>query len=221
MLLCRRMGRLCLIRHGQSLWNLQNRFTGWTDVALTKQRKHDAHLAGKAMRDWHFDVAFTSVLKRAIGTLTIVLNELGQPDLETIHDKALNERDYGDLNGLNKSETIAKYGEEQVRLWRRSYSTRPPGGESIEDCEKRALPFFKSFILPYLDGGKTVIVSAHGNSMRPMMKYLENLPADEAAVREIAFCTPYLYYFEGEKVVKKEIRPVEGITKQTKVTSLT
>lgn len=212
------MGTLILIRHGQSQWNLENRFTGWTDVPLTDQGKKDAGLAGKALKEFTFDAAFTSRLIRANQTLNTILKELKQSP-EITYDSSLNERHYGDLQGLNKAETAEKYGTEQVQLWRRSYSTRPPNGESIEDCEHRTWPFFQQYILPLLKDGKTVIVAAHGNSLRPIMKNLEGLDPDTTATLEIGLCTPYIYSFKGDKVTKKEIREVPGIV--TKGSSLT
>ncbi len=204
------MGTLIALRHGQSQWNLENRFTGWTDVPLTERGKEDAALAGQALKDYSFDIAFTSRLERATGTLDVVLKELGQ-NPEVIHDSALNERHYGDLQGLNKAETAEKHGEEQVQLWRRSFSTRPPNGESMEDCERRTWPFFVQYILPHLAEGKTVIIAAHGNSLRPIVKNLEGLTPEVTASLEIGLCTPYIYTFDGDTMVSHEILAVEGI----------
>lgn len=212
------MGTLILIRHGQSQWNLENRFTGWTDVDLTEQGRKDAATSASALSEFRFDHAFTSVLKRAIDTLDIILRTLDQSP-EITKDVALNERHYGDLQGLNKAETADKYGADQVQLWRRSYSTQPPNGESIEDCEKRTWPYFQQHILPLLKADKTVIVAAHSNSLRPIIKNLEGMKGDDVAVMEIGLCTPYIYWFEGEKMVKKEMREVPGII--TKGASLT
>ena len=207
---CLAMGTLITIRHGQSQWNLENRFTGWTDVPLTDRGKEDAAACGKSLSDFGIDVAFTSRLIRARGTLDVILETLGQtPPIEV--DSALNERHYGDLQGLNKAETVAKHGEEQVQLWRRSFFTRPPGGESMEDCERRTWPFFTQYILPHLAKGKTVLVVAHGNSLRPIVKNLEGLDPDTTAGLEIGLCTPYIYTFDGEKMLKKQILAVEGI----------
>ncbi len=212
------MSTLILLRHGQSQWNLENRFTGWTDVPLTEQGMADAVKATEVLRGYTFDNAFTSRLKRANQTLDTILKTLGQSP-EIIYDSALNERHYGDLQGLNKAETVEKYGTEQVQLWRRDYPTRPPNGESMEDCEHRTLPFFKQYILPHLAGDKTVIVAAHGNSLRPIIKYLEQLTPEVAASMEIGLVTPYIYTFDGEKMINKEIREVPGIV--TKGASLT
>lgn len=212
------MSVLVLLRHGQSQWNLENRFTGWTDVPLTEQGMADAAKAAETLREFSFDAAFTSRLQRANQTLDIILSTLGQSPAIT-YDSSLNERHYGDLQGLNKAETAEKYGADQVQLWRRSYSTRPPNGESVEDCERRTWPFFKQYILPLLKDGKNVIVAAHGNSLRPIVKNLEGMSGDDVAVLEIGLCTPYIYTFEGDTVVNKEIREVPGIV--TKGSSLT
>lgn len=212
------MGTLLLLRHGQSQWNLENRFTGWTDIPLTSQGEQDAATAAGALQEFAVDMAFTSRLKRAQQTLGIILRTLGKaPPVEC--DSALNERHYGDLQGLNKAETVERHGQEQVQLWRRSYATRPPNGESMEDCEHRTLPFFKQYILPHVVAGETVLVAAHGNSLRPIIKFLEGLTPDAAASLEIGLCTPYIYWFEGEKVVRHEVRQVPGIV--TKGASLT
>jgi len=144
-------------------------------------------------------------------TLEILLEVLGQTGIRVEADSALNERHYGDLQGLNKAETAEKYGQEKVTTWRRSYSIRPPGGESIEDCVRRTTPFFTHYILPHVYEGKNVLVTASGNSMRPMVKYLDNLKPEETARMEIGLCTPYVYTFEGEKLVKKEVLKVPGI----------
>jgi len=204
------MGTLIALRHGQSQWNLENRFTGWTDVPLTERGMKDAALAAKALSDFTFDIAFTSRLERASATLDIVLNTLKQ-NPEVIADSALNERNYGDLQGLNKAETVQKHGKEQVQLWRRDFFTRPPNGESMEDCERRTWPFFQHYILPYLAAGKTVIVTAHGNSLRPIVKNLEALTPESTASLEIGLCTPYVYHFDGEKVSHHSVMQVEGI----------
>jgi 2,3-bisphosphoglycerate-dependent phosphoglycerate mutase len=215
------MGTLILIRHGQSQWNLENRFTGWTDVPLTEQGKSDAKETAHVLKEFHVDHAFTSKLVRAHETLSIILDELHQK-VSTDFNVALNERHYGDLQGLNKAETAEKYGKEQVQLWRRSYSTRPPNGESIQDCYTRTVPYFEEHILPRVVKGETVLVVAHGNSLRPIMQYLEKLPDDTVATLEIGLCTPYIYTFEGEKMKKKEIREVPGIvTKGASVTEKT
>lgn len=205
------MSTLVLLRHGQSLWNLENRFTGWSDVPLTDQGKGDAKKTGAALKDMKFDLAFTSRLMRAKNTLDTVLGELKQTSIPIFEDSALNERHYGDLQGLNKAEMAEKYGQDQVKLWRRSYSTRPPNGESMEDCERRTWPFFVQYILPHIEAGKNVLIAAHGNSLRPIIKHLEKIDPEAAATMEIGLCTPYIYHFEGKTLVKHEIREVPGI----------
>lgn len=205
------MSLLVLIRHGQSQWNLENRFTGWTDVPLSAQGEKDAVESGKALKGMKFDIAFTSRQKRAQDTLTIILKTMGHAAVPIEIDSALNERHYGELQGLNKAETAVKYGEEKVKLWRRSYSTRPPGGESIEDCERRTTPFFIAYVLPHLKAGKNVVIAAHGNSMRPIFKYLDNLTPEQTATLEVGLGLPYIYTFDGDKMVKKEVRDVPGI----------
>lgn len=212
------MSKLVLVRHGQSQWNLENRFTGWTDVPLTEQGQKDASLCGKALKSFNFDTAFTSRLIRSTDTLSIMMKELGQ-DIPIMNDSALNERHYGELQGLNKAETTAKHGKEQVQLWRRSYATRPPNGESMEDCERRTWPFFEQYIFPSIKEGKDVLIVAHGNSLRPIIKHLDNLDPDTTAQLEIGLCTPYIYTFDKDKVTNKEIRSVEGVV--TKGASLT
>jgi 2,3-bisphosphoglycerate-dependent phosphoglycerate mutase len=204
------VGTLIAVRHGQSQWNLENKFTGWTDVPLTERGSSDAALCGEVLRGFTFDNAFTSKLMRATGTLDVILETLGQTP-PVIGDEALNERSYGDLQGLNKAETVEKHGKEQVQLWRRSFDTRPPNGESMADCEKRTWPYFVENILPLLAEGKTVLVVAHGNSLRPIVKNLENLTPEVTAALEIGLCTPYIYKFEGENMVEHEILHVEGI----------
>jgi 2,3-bisphosphoglycerate-dependent phosphoglycerate mutase len=204
------MNNLILIRHGQSQWNLENRFTGWTDVQLTAQGEQDAATAAGVLKEFAFNIAFTSRLQRAQKTLSVMLQTLKQaPPVE--FDSALNERHYGDLQGLNKAETAAKYGQDQVKLWRRSFDTRPPNGESMADCERRTLPFFLQYVMPHLQEGGNVLIAAHGNSLRPIMKHLEQMSPEVAAEMEIGLCTPYMYWFEGENVVKKEVREVPGI----------
>ncbi|OGJ56388.1 hypothetical protein A3D88_03300 [Candidatus Peribacteria bacterium RIFCSPHIGHO2_02_FULL_52_16] len=205
------MSTLVLLRHGQSQWNLENRFTGWTDVPLTERGKADAVRTAEALRDLHFDVGYTSKLKRAADTLTIILDHLKQNEIPAVADAALNERHYGDLQGLNKAETAAKYGQEQVTLWRRSYATPPPNGESIADVAKRVLPFFEAKILPEVWAGKNVIVSASGNSLRPILQVLDHLDNDTTASMDVGLCTPYIYHYEGKKMTKKEVREVPGI----------
>lgn len=205
------MSTLILLRHGQSQWNLENRFTGWTDVSLTTAGRADAVLAGKSLKDIHFDVIFISRLSRAKQTLEGVVEGYGAMNAPVIEDSSLNERHYGDLQGLDKGETAKKYGADQVHLWRRSYSVRPPNGESLEDCERRAWPFFRQYVLPYLTAGKNVLIVAHGNSLKPIMKNLDHLKPEDAATMEISCSVPYAYTFDGEKVVQKITRDVPGM----------
>lgn len=205
------MGTLVLIRHGLSQWNLENRFTGWTDIPLAQRGAEDATKTPAVLGDLTFDLAFTSRLRRASDTLTTVLKGLGQTSVPVEYDSALNERHYGDLQGLNKAEMIKKFGEDQVKIWRRSYATPPPNGESIQDCVKRVLPYFRQYILPHVYAGKTVIVAAHGNSLRPIFRELDHLDDDTTATLEVLLTTPYVYRFEGEKMVEKTQRSVPGI----------
>lgn len=186
---------LVLVRHGQSEWNLKNLFTGWKDPGLTEQGVAEAHRAGQQLRDLklEFDIAFTSDLSRAQKTLGIILDELGQADLETLQDQALNERDYGDLTGMNKDQAREEFGEEQVHIWRRSYDVPPPGGESLKMTAERVLPYYKQEILPRVLEGKRTLVSAHGNSLRSLIMELEDLTPEEILKRELGTGTPIVY----------------------------
>ncbi len=197
---------LVLVRHGQSVWNLKNLFTGWKDVGLTDTGIAEAHAAGKALKaeGMRFDVAFTSKLVRAQDTLKIMLEELGQQDLEVIENQALNERDYGDLTGLNKDDARAKGGDEQVHIWRRSFDIPPPGGESLKDTADRTLPYFNKEILPRVKRGENVLIAAHGNSLRALVMALENMSADEITQLNIATGAPLAYTLnEAGAVVSK------------------
>lgn len=208
------MGILVLVRHGQSQWNLENRFAGWSDdpPLLTDRGRSDVRTCARFLEDFSFDIAFTSRLKRGSETLAILLRELHQETIPVVADSALNERHYGDLQGLNRAETAKKYGEEQVRLWRRSFATRPPNGESIEDCVKRVLPFFRQYVMPHVRAGKCVLMAIHGNSMRPIIKELDQIhDGEKVAQLEIGLCTPYIYWFENGEVTRKETREVPGI----------
>ncbi len=207
------MAYLVLVRHGQSQWNLENRFTGWTDVPLSERGEQDAHKTGQVLKekDFKFDMAFAARLIRGSDTLRILLEELGQTDIPVEYDSALNERHYGSLQGLNKAETAEKYGDEKVATWRRGFDTRPPDGESIKDCIKRVTPYFTQYVLPHVHKGKNVLVATHHNSMRPIARYLENLSDEDTAKTEYGLCVPYVYQFEGEKMAKKETIEVPGI----------
>ncbi len=194
---------LVLVRHGQSEWNLKNLFTGWKDVDLTEQGIVEAKQAGRSLKakGLEFDVAYTSHLMRAQKTLTLILDEIGQSDLETIEEQALNERDYGDLVGLNKDDARKKWGDEQVHIWRRSYDTPPPGGESLKDTVARVLPYYVQHILPNVLRGKRVLVSAHGNSLRAMIMVLEGLGRDEIPGLELATGVPIVYRLNADTTV--------------------
>jgi 2,3-bisphosphoglycerate-dependent phosphoglycerate mutase len=197
---------LCLLRHGQSQWNLENRFTGWVDVALTDVGREEARTAAERLkaRGLRFDVAYTSVLSRARETLDIALGVLGQKDLPIHEDQALNERMYGDLQGLNKAETAAKFGDEQVHIWRRSYDVPPPNGESLKDTQERTLPYYRSAIEPELRAGRNTLVVAHGNSLRSIVMALEGLTPEQILQVELPTGVPWLYRLDaGLKVEEK------------------
>jgi 2,3-bisphosphoglycerate-dependent phosphoglycerate mutase len=194
---------LVLVRHGQSDWNLKNLFTGWRDPDLTEKGVEEAKAAGQRLKaaGLHFDLAFTSVLSRAQRTLSLMLTELGQDGLETIRDQALNERDYGDLSGLNKDDARAKWGEEQVHIWRRSYDVPPPGGESLKDTGARVWPYYIHKIQPKVLAGGTVIVAAHGNSLRALIMALDGLTGEEIVAQELATGVPVVYRLNADSTV--------------------
>jgi len=187
------MAQLILIRHGESQWNLENKFTGWVDVELTPKGIQEAKDAGEKLRPYRFDQAFTSGLKRAQETLRLILEVTGQTDLAIERDPALNERMYGDLQGLNKSETVEKFGEAQVKIWRRSYDIPPPGGESLKDTAERVLQYYDRRIHPEVMAGKTILVAAHGNSLRALVMHLEQLSKEEILEVNIPTGAPLLY----------------------------
>lgn len=189
------MTKLVLVRHGQSAWNAENLFTGWRDPELTAQGIDEAGKAGAALKaeGLHFDIAFTSELTRAQKTCDLLLAALGQSDLEIVRDMRLNERDYGELSGLNKDDARAKWGDEQVHIWRRSYDTPPPGGESLKDTADRVLPYFNSAIRPQLAAGRDVLVAAHGNSLRALVMVLDGLSSEEITSVNIGTGVPYIY----------------------------
>ncbi|MBI3355449.1 MAG: 2,3-bisphosphoglycerate-dependent phosphoglycerate mutase [Nitrospirae bacterium] len=191
------MARLVLLRHGESQWNLENRFTGWVDVPLSPRGIQEAKNAGDKLRGLSFDRAFTSVLIRANDTLRLVLEAIGQTQIPIEKDKALNERMYGELQGLNKAETARKYGEAQVRIWRRSYDVKPPGGESLKDTAERVLPYYESKIKPCLSKGETVLVAAHGNSLRALVMELEELSKEQVLELNIPTGVPLLYELDN------------------------
>lgn len=201
-------GTLVLVRHGQSEWNLKNLFTGWRDVGLTEQGHAEAKEAGAklAARGLKFDIAYTSVLARAIATCQHIIDAVGQPDLETVRDLALNERDYGDLSGLNKDDARAKWGEEQVHVWRRSYDVPPPAGESLRDTGARVWPYYMHVIQPRVLRGETVLVAAHGNSLRALIMALDGLSGEEVVKVELGTGVPIIYRLNADSTVaSKEI----------------
>jgi 2,3-bisphosphoglycerate-dependent phosphoglycerate mutase len=177
------MPMLVIVRHGQSAWNLENRFTGETDVPLTGLGREEARAAGQKLKSIPFVQGFTSVLQRAIDTMTLILAEAGQQQLPVTRNRALNERNYGRLQGLNKKEVAAAYGDDQVALWRRSYSIRPPGGESLADTADRVLPYYRMAIEPLLRESKNILIVAHGNSLRALMMFLEKI--SESAIADV------------------------------------
>ncbi|MEX1179169.1 MAG: 2,3-diphosphoglycerate-dependent phosphoglycerate mutase [Nitriliruptor sp.] len=196
------MPTLAIVRHGQSLWNLENRFTGWVDVPLTAEGRAEARRAGERLRQMSFDVAYTSRLVRAQDTLAIIAETAGFEDLPVIRDQALNERHYGDLQGLNKADTAAKYGEEQVHTWRRSFATPPPNGEALKDTADRTLPFFERAILGDIRQGKDVLVVAHGNSNRSIVMQLDELDEEGVLALELATGVPLVYELDEDGTVR-------------------
>lgn len=191
---------LVLVRHGQSEWNLKNLFTGWKDPGLTPKGEEEARAAGRRLKQagYRFDIAFTSTLKRAQHTLDLILAELGQSGLEVQKDEALNERDYGELTGLNKDEARKRWGPEQVHIWRRSFDVPPPGGESLKDTAERVLPYFETEIMPRVLKGERVLVSAHGNSLRALIMSLEGLRGEEILRRELETGVPIVYRLKAD-----------------------
>jgi 2,3-bisphosphoglycerate-dependent phosphoglycerate mutase len=194
---------LVLARHGQSEWNLKNLFTGWKDPGLTDLGVQEARTAGRRLKEMgvQFDVAFTSDLSRAQRTCKLILEEIGQPNLKTIANLALNERDYGDLAGLNKDDARARWGEEQVHLWRRSYDVPPPGGESLKDTVARVLPYYIREILPRVMRGERVLVAAHGNSLRALVMVLDGLTSETIPGLELATGIPLVYKLNEDTTV--------------------
>jgi 2,3-bisphosphoglycerate-dependent phosphoglycerate mutase len=197
---------LVLVRHGESEWNLKNLFTGWRNVDLTDNGIKEARAAGQKLKaqGLHFDVGFTSALIRAQHSLDLVLEEMEQSNTPVIKNLALNERDYGDLSGLNKDDARAKWGEEQVHMWRRSYDIAPPGGESLRDTAARVLPYYIQEILPHVLGGGNVIVSAHGNSLRALVMVLEKLTPKQIVARELKTGAPLIYRLNADSTVAKK-----------------
>lgn len=200
-------GTLILVRHGQSDWNLKNLFTGWRNPDLTEQGIGEARNTGKKLKAAGYtpDVYFTSALRRAQHTLDLILDELGITEVTITRSKLLNERDYGDLSGLNKDDARAKWGEEQVLIWRRSFDVPPPGGESLKDTAARTLPYYDAEIVPLLKAGKTVLVAAHGNSLRSIVMAIENLTPDEILKRELATGEPVIYKIGADGKLKQKV----------------
>lgn len=197
---------LVLVRHGQSDWNLKNLFTGWKDPDLTEKGIIEAQSAGQRLKSLEikFDLAFTSSLKRAQHTCSLILKELGQENLETIRNSALNERDYGDLSGLNKDDARSRWGEEQVHLWRRSYDVPPPNGESLKDTVARVLPYYCLEILPRVLNGQRVIVAAHGNSLRALVMVLDRLTPSTIPTMELETGVPLVYRLKADSTVESK-----------------
>ncbi len=201
-------GTLVLVRHGQSEWNLKNLFTGWRDVDLSELGHEEAKAAGRriAAHGLKFDIAYTSALIRAQKTCQYILDAVGQQSLETVRDQALNERDYGDLAGLNKDDARAKWGEEQVHVWRRSYDVAPPGGESLRDTGARVWPYYLRVIQPHVLRGETVLIAAHGNSLRALIMVLDGLTKDEVVKLELPTGLPIVYRLNQDSTVaSKEV----------------
>jgi 2,3-bisphosphoglycerate-dependent phosphoglycerate mutase len=198
---------LVLVRHGQSEWNLKNLFTGWRDVDLTEVGVQEAEKAGRALKAQgvNFDIAFTSALKRAQRTLDIMLDEMGQRKIPVIRNQALNERDYGDLSGLNKDDARKKWGEEQVHIWRRSFDIAPPGGESLRDTAARVLPYYIQEILPRVMRGERVLVAAHGNSLRALVMVLDRHTTESITKLNLDTGVPMIYRLNADSTVASKL----------------
>ena len=195
------MTNLTLVRHGQSDWNNKNLFTGWENPGLTKKGVEEAYKTGNLLKEENknYSYLFTSILDRAINTADIILEELGIGQINVIRDQALNERDYGELTGLNKDAARKKWGEDQVHIWRRSFDIPPPGGESLKDTAERVIPYFRDKILPLLIEDNNILISAHGNSLRALVMHIEGLSSEEILTREIATGQPISYeFFDGK-----------------------
>ena len=192
---------LVLVRHGQSEWNAKNLFTGWKDPGLTPVGETEATNAGNLIKERNikFSMMFTSALRRAQITGQMILDKIDQRDIEVVKNQALNERDYGDLAGLNKDDARKEWGEDQVHIWRRSYDVPPPGGESLKNTAERVLPYFNSLILPKLLSGENILIAAHGNSLRSLVMQLDNLSKEEVIALEIPTGAPIIYSFAGSK----------------------
>lgn len=198
------MPQLGIVRHGQSVWNKENKFTGWVDVSLSEKGMEEARQAGRLLAgSYHFDVAFTSALERAQKTLELILETTGQTDIPVIRDQALNERMYGDLQGANKDDMRARYGDEQVRQWRRSFDMAPPNGESLKDTYERVMPYYHQHIAPELNKGKHVLIAAHGNSLRALIMHLESMGPEDILKVEIPTGQPKIYDMDDALRVEK------------------
>lgn len=206
------MAQLILVRHGESQWNLENRFTGWVDVPLSPRGTQEAKDAGVKLKGFTFDRAFTSVLSRANETLRLILEAVDQAGIPIEKNKALNERMYGDLQGLNKEETAKKYGDAQVKIWRRSYDVKPPGGESLKDTAERVLPYYEAKIKPYLLKGETILIAAHGNSLRALAMQLEQLTKEQVLELNIPTGVPLLYELDhnGKMLAHRFLQPTKN-----------
>ncbi len=189
-----------LLRHGESQWNLENRFTGWVDVPLSPKGEEEAKAAGEKLKGYTFARAFTSVLKRANETLNIVLDIIGQSSIPIEYDQALNERHYGDLQGLNKAETAKKFGDAQVKIWRRSFDVNPPNGESLKDTAARVIPYWEKNIFPAVLKGENIIIAAHGNSLRSLVMHLDKLSKEEVLELNIPTGVPLLYECDAKGI---------------------
>jgi 2,3-bisphosphoglycerate-dependent phosphoglycerate mutase len=200
-----RSGKLILVRHGLSIYNDQNRFTGWKDVELNQQGIDEAKQAVNLLKEYKFDMAFTSDLIRAQDTLSLILEGIKQSDIPIEKNIALNERNYGDLVGQNKIEAAKKFGSEQVHIWRRSYDVPPPGGESLKDTAARVIPYLQNNILPHVFEGKNILISAHGNSIRAIVMSLKNYSPEQILKTEIGWCEPWIFTFEKDEIINLKI----------------
>ena len=210
-------GKLVLVRHGLSVYNDQNRFTGWKDVELNQQGIDEAKQAVSILKNYDFDIAFTSDLVRAQDTLSIILEGIGQDKIPIKKDSALNERNYGDLIGQNKSEAAEEFGAEQVHIWRRSYDVPPPGGESLKDTAERVIPYLENVIMPNVTDGKQVIVSAHGNSIRAIVMSLQNYTPEQIFKTEIGWCEPWVFHFDNGNMTNLEIIPRPSVKSKSQL----
>lgn len=207
------MALLILLRHGESVWNKENRFTGWVDVDLSDRGEEEARRAGELLRTIPIDVVFTSALRRAIRTAELALKAAGKPSsIPIIKNAALNERHYGDLQGLNKDEVARQYGEQQFKLWRRSYDVPPPNGESLKMTQERVLPYYEKEILPLLRQGKNVLVVAHGNSLRALVMALEQLTPEQIVETNIPTGVPFAYVVDADGTVREKIERLDQVT---------